>query len=158
MPYKAKWLEFNQAVDLIVGRENRAGELGAVAEELVDAIRDNSVHVKWPIADAAPPTDWRWFGPILGTGRFKEVLVCRTDIERRWRPAQRKTGPKPKLRTAIANKMFDDFRSGRRTQEQLTSDTLDALAAEYGGSRGTARLAREDALARLATQNNPEQL
>jgi hypothetical protein len=87
LPYEAKWPEFNEAVNLIAGRENRENERSAVAEELVAAIRAGDVKVRWPVIspEAPIPSDWSWFGPILGTGAFKDVLVCRADVDRCWR-------------------------------------------------------------------------
>jgi hypothetical protein len=86
VPYEPKWPEFDQAVSLIASRTNRESDRAAVAEELVAAIRGFDVNVRWPdiSADASIPTDWRWFGPILGTGAFRDVLVCRADIDRSW--------------------------------------------------------------------------
>jgi hypothetical protein len=86
MPYEPLWLEFNQAVTFIAEREGR--QIGEVADELVTAIRDGNVKVKWTTdisSDCAPPTDWSWFGPILGTGAFQDILVCRSDLDRLWR-------------------------------------------------------------------------
>jgi hypothetical protein len=63
-------------------------------------------------------------------------------------------GPKPKVRKAIADKMFDDLRSNKRTLGELRGDTLAALAAHYGGSPNTANMARKDALERFSQFQN----
>lgn len=59
-------------------------------------------------------------------------------------------GPKPVVRNAIADNMFEDLRKQRRTPEELRDDTLAVLVAQYGSSQNTARAAREDALTRFS--------
>jgi hypothetical protein len=62
---------------------------------------------------------------------------------------ERRRGPKPKLRATIADKMLEDLISKRRTPEELSGDTLAALIANYGASPNTAKMARQDALAKF---------
>jgi hypothetical protein len=57
-----------------------------------------------------------------------------------------KPGPKPKIRQAIKNGILGDLASGKHSIEDLKAWSLDALAANYGGSRNTAGKARAQAL------------
>jgi hypothetical protein len=66
------------------------------------------------------------------------------------KPERQKPGPKRKVRDGIANKMYDDLVSGRRTIEELERDKLTALVAAYGGSLNTDGLARKEAIAKFS--------
>jgi hypothetical protein len=67
-----------------------------------------------------------------------------------WAEGRGKPGPKPKQRNAIADRMFDDLQSRRRTPDELKGDKLAVLVAQYdGGSANTANAARTEALARF---------
>jgi hypothetical protein len=65
-------------------------------------------------------------------------------------PKKGKPGPKSLVREAIAGRMFAELPDERRTVEDLSEDTLEALVTAYGGSPNTANLAREDAIARFS--------
>jgi hypothetical protein len=71
-------------------------------------------------------------------------------------PGRQSPGPKPKLRNLITEKMLADLRSGRRSEEQLQGDTLEALAKEYGGSPNTAKEARKEALTRFSQMQSSD--
>jgi hypothetical protein len=100
-----------------------------------------------------------WFGAIA----TPTVEAAKSNPSAPNEKQRRKPGPKPELRDTIARKMLTDLRSGRFAPEELKAFTLVALEAEYGGSQNTAKVAREDALARFAelqnsdAANNPEQ-
>jgi hypothetical protein len=69
-------------------------------------------------------------------------------------PAESRPGPRPELSDSITNKMLDDLRSGRETPEGLRGLKLEALSAQYGGSKNTANKARKQALARFSEFQN----
>jgi hypothetical protein len=69
-------------------------------------------------------------------------------------PAKSRPGPKPKLLNSIIKNMLDDLRSGRETLEGLQILKLEALSAQYGGSKNTANKARKQALARFSEFQN----
>jgi hypothetical protein len=112
----------------------------------------------YPHPLSAPPSPWEravqvwqvevWWDDVLEW--FPEANPSATaltsDRQRRGKP-----GPKPKKRLQIGKKMLDDLLSAKRTSEELKSDTLEALAKEYGGSRNWAKAARDDALEQFAT-------
>jgi hypothetical protein len=78
----SKWLEFDRAVRLIA--ERRHCMPFEAAEELVEAIRGGEVRARDSRTLGPAPNDWSWFGPILGTGVFLDILVCRADIDECW--------------------------------------------------------------------------
>jgi hypothetical protein len=86
--------------------------------------------------------------PASASAAIPEAAQLKAGAPSKRRPG--KPGPEPTLRTIIANTMFDDLRSERRTPEELRGDTLAALVQQYRGSPNTAKAAREAALARFA--------
>src|SRR5271163_3554319 len=56
--------------------------LGDAGEALVALRRDDKLTVWDSRTLEIAPSDWSWFGRILGTGAFREMLVSRADIDR----------------------------------------------------------------------------
>ena len=93
--------------------------------------------------EGAPRVVREWFGATEATiSETAQLKASSPSKARRGKP-----GPKPKLRTDIADKMLDDLRSGLRTPAALQGDKLLALAKQYGGCANTAKAARGEALA-----------
>jgi hypothetical protein len=88
--------------------------------------------------DGAPRVTAEWFGKAV-------------------KPRRQNHGPKPELRNRIIKKMLSDLCSGRRSKEELQSDTIEALAKEYGGSPNTANKARKEALSQFSQMQSSNQ-
>ena len=147
MAREPDWLEFHQGVLRIAAREGPNYKRAAAAEDLLAAIRDRKVKVRWSsdISEKAePPIDWSRCGPILFTGKFLDALVCRADIDRLWpsreRAAQRPSRERP-FWQAAGEAAFDWLRENgcpekgdgnqARLEEHVTS-WLDERGYEAG--------------------------
>jgi hypothetical protein len=87
---------------------------------------------------------------------FTQVLISEAVLEKLRATvgidgaSPRRRGPKPRLRLSIADRIFTDLRDERLTVGELEDRKLEALVADYGGSKNTANRARADACTRFS--------
>jgi hypothetical protein len=160
LQYVPDWLEFDSAVVRTAERQQRAAEIGVIADELVYAIRDGKVRTRWDTAaldEFIAVGEWHWRSGGA-TARISQVLVLRADLEKWWQALETKTvdtdaaRPLQRKRSAprrekVESAMRAGIVSGAITRERLRAMLEKELASQYSASRDTCRKARNSVLA-----------